>query len=92
MALEKNKNTELEILELVNKIMPAIGNKSYCICFFLDYSFDTICKEILLKKLERYSIRGVGLQFIEAYFRNRKQCVSFESRKCDLVNQELGVI
>ena len=37
-----------------------------------------ICREMLLKKLERCGIRGVGLQFIEAYFGNRKQCVSLE--------------
>ena len=32
------------------------------------------------------------LEWIEAHFCNRKQCVSFKSRKSDLANQELGVI
>ena len=93
-GFRKNKNTELATLELVNKIMPAIENKLHCICVFLDYKacFDTICRKILLKKLDRYGIRGVGLKFLESYFTNRKQYVSFNSGKSELVNQNLGVI
>ena len=74
--------------------MPTLENNSHCICVFLDYKacFDTICRETLLRKLERYGVRGVGLKFIESYFTNRKQYVSFNSSDSELVNQNLGVI
>ena len=93
-GFRKNKNTELAILELINKIMPAIKNQSYCICVFLDYKacFDTISREILLSKIEKYGVRGVGLEFIRAYFTNRKQYVSFKSSHSQVETQQIGVI
>ena len=93
-GFRKNKNCELAALELVNKIMPAIENNLYCLSVFLDYKacFDTISRDILITKLERYGIRGVGLKFLKSFFINRKQYVNFGSAKSDLVNQDLGVI
>ena len=93
-GFRRNKNTELAILELIGKIMPSIQSKSYCLCIFLDYKacFDTISREILFSKLERYGVRGVGLNFIKAYFSDRKQFVSYNSCKSTTVQQKLGVI
>ena len=84
--------------------MPAVENKSYCISVFLDYRacFDTICREILINKLERYEVRmfqwfqygvrGVGLQYIKAYFENRMQYVCYKSHMSETVTQKLGII
>ena len=93
-GFRKNKNTELAILELINKIIPSIESKSFCICIFLDYRacFDTISREMLVRKLERYGLRGVGLDLVKAYFADRYQDVRYKKQKSSLSPQNLGVI
>ena len=93
-GFRKKKNTELATLDLVNKILPAIENKSYAICVFLDYKacFDTISRSILYRKLERYGVRGIALDLVKSYYENRKQYVAFNACKSDIMLQELGVV
>ena len=58
--------TERAILELINLVMPAQSNKEFCIIVFLDYSkcFDTLCRETLVRKFEKYGVKGEFLDFI----------------------------
>ena len=93
-GFRKNRNTEHEIMELVNKALPAIENKKYSLCIFLDCKacFDTICRSSLLKKLYRYSVRGPSFELIKSYFENRKQLVVFKSDRSDVLSQNLGVV
>ena len=93
-GFRQNRNTELATLELLDKVLPAIENKSYAICVFLDYKacFDTISRPILFEKLERYGVRGVALDLIKSYYRDRKQYVAYGSSKSETMLQELGVI
>ena len=72
-GFSKNRNTELAVLSLWDKLLPAIEEEIFVICVFLDYSacFDTLSRSILYNKLEKYGIRGASLDFIEAYFSNR---------------------
>ena len=90
----KNSDTEQAIFELIAKIMPAIANKKYCICVFLDYSacFDTLSRDILLKKLERYGVRGAGNEIMRSYFSRRKQKVMYKSHLSPEMDQNMGVI
>ena len=78
----------------MDKLLPALKEKKYVICVFLDHSacFDTLSRSILYDKLERYGIRGVSLGFIKAYFANRSQYVCFDTVKSSIRRQELGVI
>ena len=68
-GFRKGKNTELAALCLINGLLPSISLKKYAICVFLDYSacFDTLCRELLLRKLDRYGVRGVPLKFLASY-------------------------
>jgi len=90
----KNKSTELASINFLKYILPAVTQNSFCICVFLDFSacFDTISREILLKKLERYGVRGKSLELITTYFANRLQYVSFMGSQSKRMSQELGVI
>ena len=48
-GFEKHYSTELPALSLLDKILPALDDKKYAICDFLEYSacFDTLCRSIL---------------------------------------------
>ena len=76
-GFRKNRNTELAIFSLMDKVMPAMEKGSYAIVVFLDFTscFDTISRDILLKKLSRYGVRGTMLQLLSSYFTDRSQHV-----------------
>ena len=80
-GFRKNRNTGLTAFNLLDKLIPALKEKKYDICIFLAYSayFDTLSRSILYEKLEKYGIRGVILDLIEAYFRNRSTFVSYNA-------------
>ena len=93
-GFRKNKNTELAGITLVNRLLPALENKSYAICVFLDFTacFDTLDRNILFSKLYKYGIRGVALDLIKSYFSDRNQAVHIENSISNIDEQKLGVI
>ena len=78
---ESNYSTNFALTHLINKIATAIDRKETTVGVFLDLSkaFDTLNHDILFSKLERYGIRGVALNWIKSYFKNRKQFVQFNN-------------
>jgi hypothetical protein len=55
----------------------AINEGNWCIGIFLDLkkAFDTVQHDILLKKLSKYGIKGVALEWFKSYLSDRSQCV-----------------
>ena len=88
-GFRKNRSTELAIFSLIDRILPAIENKIYAVCVFLDYStcFDTLSRDILISKLYRYGVRGLPLDLIKSYFADRKQYVNYKDAKSSMVNR-----
>ena len=86
-------STEHSILSIVNKIHQAIEEKSYSCGIFLDFSkaFDTVDHNILIRKLERYGIRGVANDWFISYLTNRKHYVSLNNTCSNLHNVTCGI-
>ena len=53
---------------------------------FLDFkkAFDSVNHNILLSKLEHYSIRGTSLKWFRSYLSNRKQICSINGKQSDV--------
>ena len=88
------RNTELAACELIHRVLPALSDKLFAICFFLDYSacFDTVSRDLLLGKLFKYGVRGSCYKFLESYFTDRKQYVLFGETSSTTKTQNLGVV
>lgn len=90
----KNRSIETAIYSFTQKIMDALEDKKMPLGIFLDLTkaFDSIDHSILLVKLEAYGIRGVALQWIKSYLRNRKQKVTICKNNTSFTSGSLTVI
>ena len=93
-GFREGRNTEVAILNLVNRLLPALKEKKFAISIFLDFSacFDTVNRTKLLAKLEKMGVRGYTGQFFESFLSNRKQYVSYKNVDSTIRDQKLGVI
>ena len=71
------------VMELTTEILKSRENNLHTISVFLDLSkaFDTLDPKILIKKLEKYGLRGVVLNWFESYLMNRQLRVKCEVAK-----------
>ena len=76
----KNKSTTDAILKFTQECYAALNSKQPLISVFLDFSkaFDTICHDILLRKMEAYGIRMTNLDLFKSYLSNRSQYVQID--------------
>lgn len=71
------KNTEHNLLKVLNCIVDSLNKNEYCIGIFLDLkkAFDVCDHTILLKKMYHYGIRGTSLDWFRSYLTDRTQVV-----------------
>ena len=71
------------VMELTTEILKSKENNLHTASVFLDLSkaFDTLDPKILIKKLEKYGLRGVVLNWFESYLTNRQVRVKCEVAK-----------
>lgn len=76
----KGKSIKTAIFQFITKIVEAFENKELAMGMFLDLSkaYDCLDSDNLLRKLERYGIRGPALEWVKSYFSFRKQMVEVE--------------
>ena len=72
-GFKNNSSTELAIFKLTNQILSHINNKSSVCGIFCNFTkaFDTVNHDILISKLEYYSIIGRTGELIKSYLNNR---------------------
>ena len=88
-GFRKRYSTEQAVLQITDNLKTAIDNKLYTCGIFLDFSkaFDTVDHNILLKKLEKYGIRGLPLQRFYSYLTNRVQFAQIGNVKPDVLTK-----
>ena len=79
-------------LELVDRIITALGDKKLSISIFMDLSkaFDTLNHEILLCKLQYYGKSGVALDWFNNYLTDRTQYIALDHITRTNVNETLN--
>ena len=80
-GFRKNHLPVSAISMFLEKLHQALDKGEPCIALFLDIAkaFDSINYPILHEKLEAAGIRGISLDLVKDYLKNRKQSVYFEN-------------
>lgn len=76
-GFQKNVSTQDAILHFTEQIYENLNRKLSSLAVYIDFSkcFDTLNREILLRKLKCYGIRGIPLSLFESYLSDRYQAV-----------------
>ena len=92
-GFRKSHSTYLALTVLMDKLIKSLENGNYVVGVFLDFSkaFDTIDHNILLAKLCHYGISGSALDWFNSYLTNRKQFVTYNNERSELMNINCGV-
>ena len=92
-GFQKGKSTQDAIVSLTDTLYKALDDKHHSIVVYIDFqkAFDTVSHPILLKKLERYGIRGNALNLVKSYLSNRNQTVKIDNAISDTSQIDIGV-
>ena len=89
----RGKSTNDAIIDLTEFIYSNFNDKKHSLSVFVDLrkAFDTVNHKILLQKLERCGVRGLGLEWCRSYLSNRKQFVSVNGESSTVKPVNIGV-
>ena len=88
-----NRTSDAHILihNLVRKVCHKNNSKIYSCFVDFKKAFDSIPRDILLKKLEKYGITGKFFNILRNIYTSDKACVKLENVRSDFFNLSLGV-
>lgn len=80
-GFQKGKNTTEAVLNFIEYVYEELNKKHHVLGISIDLkkAFDTVSHEVLLRKLNKYGIRGVALSWFSSYLSDRSQCVRLGS-------------
>ena len=92
-GFRKSHSTELAVIDIQNTLLKNLDNNKLTCTIFLDLAkaFDSVNHNILLKKLERYGIRGMPLKLMKSYLSNRQHLTKLDGITSSLKLLEIGV-
>ena len=84
-GFRKHHSTGHAIITLVERVTQSLDTGKYFVGVFLDLkkAFDTVDHSILLKKLEKYGIRGNMIKWFKSYLSFRLQLVDYDDCHSD---------
>ncbi|XP_060520407.1 uncharacterized protein LOC132698368 [Cylas formicarius] len=94
----KGKSTQTAIFQFIKIILQYFEKREVATGIFLDLTkaYDSLDRDLLLRKLERYRVRGNGLKWLQSFLNGRMQVVGVtkngESSKSDIVTNEYGIV
>ena len=85
-------STNVAIAKFLKKVYEGLNCGRFCVGVFLDLrkAFDMVNRDILLRKLEHYGVRGVPLDLIRSFLTDRQQYVKVGDNKSDIATTNLG--
>lgn len=91
-GFRKNFSCETTVNYVINRWKKLKKNKKI-MAIFLDFkrAFETIDRDILIKKLFVYGIRGNELKWFKSYLTNRKQYTSVNNAESEQIYNNFGV-
>jgi len=74
-GFQRGKQTEHNLIHLLNYVSNAINDNKYCMGVFLDIkkAFDRVQHDILFKKLHKLGIRDTSLQWFKSYLSSKSR-------------------
>ena len=92
-GFRKGFTTELAIMDVYERLLSNMDKNLITCTVFLDLAkaFDSVSHDILIRKLERYGIRGNSLKLFQSYLYNRLQFVSIGNTHSSHELIEFGV-
>ena len=92
-GFRKDHSTLHPMLLFMNKLTEAFEKKQHSIAIFCDLrkAFDTVNHNTLFKKLQRFGIVGIELEWFKSYLFERSQFVSINNISSKFLNINCGV-
>ena len=92
-GFRKKRSTDLAIAEVYNDLLQNLEDNKYTCAIFLDLAkaFDSVDHNILLRKIEKYGIRGNALELMKSYLRNRTHYVHVGNTSSSPLVLQFGV-
>ena len=92
-GFRKNHSTELAIANIHNTLLQNLDDDKITCSIFLDLAkaFDSVNHNILIRKLEKYGIRGMPLDLLKSYLHNRQHFTKFNNTESNLKVLDIGV-
>ena len=86
-------STSDAVVEVVDKCVSCLDDRKFTIAVFLDLSkaFDTVNRNILIRKMERLGFRGVVSKWLDSYLTNRKMYVDIDGHRSTTRTLNIGL-
>ena len=92
-GFQAGNSTSHPMIHLLDSVGNAMNRNEYTIGIFCDLTkaFDCVPIDLLLLKLEKIGVHGVGLKWFESYLKDRKQFVKVRDAESSLLDVSSGV-